>query len=88
MRRQDFFQVLLIDIGLPGIFRVYDYHRALLTAVEAACGIDPDPSLAGQSKLLAATFQVATLCRCPMIFATFPAIGTTVGTKKYMMLVI
>lgn len=53
-----FVDILLVDIGVPGPFRVYHQHRALLAAIQTAGSIDPGISRPGYPQRLTALFGV------------------------------
>ena len=54
----DFVDIGMIDVLVPGFFRIDDQHGPILAAVQAACGVDADLSWPANPQLLAALLGV------------------------------
>jgi hypothetical protein len=81
----DFVNIVLIDIGIPNAFRVYDEGRSFIAAIETAGLIDPDASLPGNLELLDARFCIVAYCLRAMVVAARAAIVALIATEKNMM---
>ena len=88
MRLQDLVQILLIHIGIPGIFGINGYHRTQLTAVETAGGINTHLALTGQACLLDLLFEVIAHGLGVVVGTAGAAIGAHIGTEEDVILVI
>jgi hypothetical protein len=84
----DFIDVLRIDIGVPGAFRIDHQHRAFFTPVEAAGLVDSDFALTTQTQLLDAAFGVFLGWLRAAVGATGTRVVALVQAKKYVMLII
>jgi hypothetical protein len=80
--------ILPVNIAVPDRLRVHDHHRSFRTTIQAARGVNPDPTLAGQPQRLAALLGIVAESRCAESLATLTAVFTKIGTEKDMMSVI
>jgi hypothetical protein len=87
MLRDDVIDVFLVDIGVPGPFRVDHQYRPQLTPSQATSYIDPHASGPMQPQFLEALFSVITHLAGIEIRATGFTRFTLVGTEKKVIVI-
>src|SRR4051812_43308844 len=89
MLGDDFVDVFLVDIGIPGLARIHDEYRAFIAAVEASGAVDANLALATrQAELLDFFLGVFPDLGGFMIVAAAFAVLALIAAKEYMMRVI
>jgi hypothetical protein len=84
----NFVDIGMVHVLVPGLFRIDDQHRSILAAVQAACGVDTDLVRAADTQLLAALLGViAQLLGATVITGLAPII-TLVGAEEYVVPVV
>jgi hypothetical protein len=80
--------ILPINITVPDRFRIHDQDRPFRTSVQATRCIDPDPSLACKSQLLATLLGIVTNTPGTEPLTAVTAILALIGAEKNMISVI
>ena len=88
MFRNDFVDIVLVDVGVPDVVRIDDHHRAFGTTVHATRQINAHPAFAAQVQLLDAILGVAANTLRVMLVAALASVVALIDTEKYVMLVI
>lgn len=90
VRRHDFLDIFLVDVGVPDAFRVDDGDRTFLATIKATGRVDPHAALAGQAKLPGAQFRKIPHCFTAATATAWPvrALGTDVGAEENVALVV
>jgi hypothetical protein len=81
----DFVNIVLIDIGIPNAFRVYDDGRPFIATIETASLIHPDVSFPGNLKFLDACLRIIAYCLRAMVVTARAPIVALIATEKDMM---
>src|ERR1043166_1865895 len=69
MLLDDLLDVFLVDVGVPGPFRIDDDARSFLAAIEAARLVDANVARSGELQLLDPLLRVAAHARRALVVA-------------------
>jgi len=84
----DFVDIGMIDVLVPGLFRIDDQHGPILAAVQAACGVDADLSWPANPQLLAALLGVVAQFLGAAVITGLAPVIALVGAEKDVVLVV
>ena len=84
----DFVDIGMIDVLVPGLFRIDDQHGPILAAVQAACRVDTDLSWPANPQLLAALLGVVAQFLGAAVITGLAPIIALVGAEKDVVLVV
>ena len=84
MLLDNFIEILLIHIGIPGFFRVNDYNGAFVAAAEAAGAVDSYLAFAVDTQFFTAVFYIFAHLPGIKSLAAGGAVFAVVGAKEYV----
>ena len=88
MLLNDFVEILVIDVGVPGLFGVNHHHRPLLTTIQTTGVINAYLALTANAELFATLFYIIARRLRTTLLTRLPLAIAQVGTEKHMVLVI